>query len=252
MTGFYNAVAGIDLLRPDRQSFEDGLRRHQPRYCAQTHPHGDIAPRANKLAAELERKRGLLTRPDILPLTEHVERIRSARGRDRVPDFDPTEAGVRAPLLLLLEAPGAKATRERGGSGFVSPDNDDGTAENMWWLLRQAGVDRAKDVVTWNIVPWYLGSDSKIKPATRVDLEAARPYVAELLGLLVNLRVVVLIGRRAADGWRQLAIDLPSVEVPHPSPQNLNTRPQSRALIRDRLREAQERAMQSIGPGAAT
>ncbi len=167
------------------------------------------------------------------------------RGRDRVPDFDPTEAGIRAPMLLLLEAPGGKATRERGGSGFVSPDNDDGTAENMWHLLREAGVDRPNDVVTWNIVPWYLGSDAKIRRAGRSDLEEARPYLAELLALLTHLRVVVLVGRRAAEGWQQLRLDLPTVEVPHPSPQNLNTRPQSRVLLRERLREARERATQA-------
>jgi uracil-DNA glycosylase len=236
------------LLSVQRASRLFGSCSRHLRYRSHVCPPGDIAPRANKLADELERKRSLLMSPHMRPLTEHVEEIRSARGRDRVPDFDPTEAGIRARLLVVLEAPGAKATRERGGSGFVSPDNDDGTAENMWWLLRQAGVDRTKDVVTWNIVPWYLGSESKIRRAERGDLEAARPYVTDLLHLLANLRVVVLVGRRAADGWRQLAIDLPTIEVPHPSPQNLNTRPESRRVIRDRLREARERA--TTGPSA--
>jgi hypothetical protein len=64
--------------------------------------------------------RRLLDAPHMAPLTAHVARIRAERGADRVPDFDPTEAGVNAPILLLLEAPGGNATRERGGSGFVS------------------------------------------------------------------------------------------------------------------------------------
>lgn len=84
---------------------------------------------------------------------------------------------MRAPILLLLEAPGAKATRERGGSGFVSPDNNDGTAQNMWELLAEAGYDRGADVVTWNVVPWYIGSESKIRPADSEDLLQARPYL---------------------------------------------------------------------------
>lgn len=108
-----------------------------------------------------------------------------------MPDFDPTEAGVEAPILLLLEAPGAKATRERGGSGFVSPDNDDGTAENMWRLLREAGIDRRREVVTWNVVPWYIGSDRKIRPADSDDLLEGRRYIQELRELLPALRVVV-------------------------------------------------------------
>jgi hypothetical protein len=174
----------------------------------------------------------------MLPLTEHVELIRAERGSDRVPDFDSTEAGVLAPVLLLLEAPGGKATRERGGSGFVSPDNDDATAANMWRLLREAGFERARDVVTWNIVPWYLGSDSKIRQAAQRDLDEARPHLIELLGLLPYLTVVVLIGKRAADGWRYLGAALPTIEVPHPSPRNLNSRPWSRAALRDGLTTA--------------
>jgi hypothetical protein len=174
----------------------------------------------------------------MLPLAEHVELIRAERGSDRVPDFDPTEAGVLAPVLLLLEAPGGKATRERGGSGFVSPDNDDATAENMWRLLREAGIERSRDVVTWNIVPWYLGSDTKIRQAAQRDLDEARPHLIELLGLLPSLVVAVLIGKRAAYGWRYLRATLPTIEVPHPSPRNLNSRPWSRAAIRTGLATA--------------
>lgn len=184
----------------------------------------------------------MLRAPRALPLTEHVERLRVDRGADCVPYFDPTEAGVDAPILLLLEAPGPKATVERGGSGFVSPDNNDGTAENMWHLMREAGVDRRTDVVTWNVVPWYIGGDTKIRPAESDDLLDARPYIAEMLTLLDSLRAVVLIGKHAARGWERLGLNLPTVLAPHPSPQNLNTRPHCRAQIRDALVEARRLA----------
>lgn len=200
------------------------------------------APRTNRDAAELARKRGLLAAPHVAPLTAHVARVRSERGADRVPDFDPTEAGIEAPILLLLEAPGGKATRERGGSGFVSPDNNDGTAENMWGLLREAGVDRRREVVTWNVVPWYIGNDRKIRPAESDDLLDSRPYVEELLSLLTSLRVVVLLGKPAARGWERLGLSTPAIEAPHPSPQNLNTRPHFRAVILDALWDARQLA----------
>lgn len=148
-----------------------------------------------------------------------------------MPDFDPTEAGVMARILLLLEAPGPKATRERGGSGFVSPDNDDATAQNMWWLLRDAGVNRRVEVVTWNVVPWYVGDDRKIRGATVFDLNEARPYVEELAGLLPDLGAVVLLGRKAAAGWARMGLDRPTIEAPHPSPVNLNPRPHLREEI---------------------
>lgn len=49
---------------------------------------------------------------------------------------------------------------------------------------------------------------------------------------------MVLIGKHAARGWSRLGIDLPTVECPHPSPQNLNSRPQLRPQILEALREA--------------
>lgn len=197
-------------------------------------------PRANRDPAEIARKDGLLDLPHIAPLTKHVAKLRTDRGADRVPDFDPTEAGTSASILLLLEAPGAKATRERGGSGFVSPDNNDATAENMWHLLKQVGMNRSHDVVTWNVVPWYIGSHKKIRPADSRDLLEARPYIQELIGLLSSLRIVVLLGKQAARGWERLNLDLPSLTAPHPSPKNLNTRPHYREQIADALQEARQ------------
>ncbi|MDX8152737.1 uracil-DNA glycosylase [Patulibacter brassicae] len=197
-------------------------------------------PRANRDPDELARKRSLLTEPHVAPLADYVTRLRGERGADRVPDFDPTEAGVEAKILLLLEAPGGKATVERGGSGFVSPDNNDGSAENMWRLFQELGVDRRREVVTWNVVPWYIGGDSKIRPAESSDLLEGQRYIEELVGLLPNLRVVVLIGKHAARGWQRLGIDLPTVEVPHPSPQNLNVRPHMRDQLRAGLQHARE------------
>ncbi len=201
-------------------------------------------PRSHRDKGELVRKFRLLHEPHVVALTAHADEIKRQRGAHRVPYFDPTEAGVGASTLLLLEAPGPKATSERGGSGFVSTDNDDGTASNLWSALREAGVDRARDVVTWNVVPWYIGSDRRIRPADSDDLIEGQPHVSELLSLLPNLGVVVLIGKPAARGWARLGFDLPTVEAPHPSPQNLNTRPQLRAALVDALRAARALAIE--------
>ncbi|MEX1208762.1 MAG: uracil-DNA glycosylase [Acidimicrobiia bacterium] len=140
--------------------------------------------------------------------------------------------------MLLFEAPGGKATVERGGSGFVSPDNNDATAQNMWYLLRDAGVDRRVEVVTWNVVPWYVGDDHKIRRVAAADLREARPHVEELLGLLPNLGVVVLLGKRAQKGWSGIGMEVASIGAPHPSPQNLNPRPH----LRDEILRALESA----------
>jgi len=51
-------------------------------------------------------------------------------------------------------------------SGFISRDNPDPSARNFRALLAGAGIPREKTVL-WNIVPWYIGSGVKIRPATK-------------------------------------------------------------------------------------
>lgn len=199
------------------------------------------APRTNREPAEIERKISLLHTPHVAPLTEFVERLRASKPEAAVPYFDPTEAGIAARVLLLLEAPGRRSALE-GGSGFVSPDNDDQTAQNMWHLLRDAGIDRGRDVVTWNVVPWYIGGGSKIRATRPSDLEEAREATRELLSLLPSVCVVVLLGIPAATAWRALDFNLEAIEAWHPSPLNLNTRPERRDEIMLALVEARSQA----------
>jgi len=60
----------------------------------------------------------------------YVERLRASAPDRDVPHFDPTQASTDARVVLLLEAPGRRGATVRRGSGFISPDNDDATAEN--------------------------------------------------------------------------------------------------------------------------
>src|SRR5690606_27476086 len=175
-------------------------------------------------------------------------------GGESVPWFDPAEAGVRARILVLLEAPGARATGPGGprpassGSGMISPDNNDQSAANMWQLLHDAGVDRARDVVTWNVVGWYVGDGTRIRPVNTRDLDEARSSLTELLALLPALRAVVLLGRKAARGWKRAfpSAALPAFKAPHPSPLSLNGRPERRLQILNAL----EQALNAVPPQA--
>jgi hypothetical protein len=197
------------------------------------------APRSHRDPREVDHKRQVLDAPHIAPLTDFVRRLQAER-RAVVPWFDPTEAGAEARILLMFENPGRRADAAQG-SGFISADNDDKSAENMWGFFRgEAGIDRRRDIVAWNIVPWYLGDDRKIGEVRARDIEEARPALLELLDLLPDLRVVVLFGRKAQAGWRraQPPVDLPVLEAPHPSGRWLNGHPEDRAVIVARLREA--------------
>ena len=96
---------------------------------------------------------------------------------------------------MLMESPGPKVSQ----TGFVSADNPDGTAENMSCLLKLAGLSRDR-VLLWNIFPWQLGAQHVMVPGDDHLREAASATL-ELLSILPALKVVVLVGGRAAKGW---------------------------------------------------
>lgn len=182
----------------------------------------------------------LLRSPHVEPLTRFAECLRARHPGAAVPYFDPTEAGTEATILGLFEAPGPKAAPP-AGSGFVSADNNDQTAQNVWLLLRESGIDRRTEYVAWNVVPWYVGDGRRIRAVRAADLNEARSATEELLGLLPKIRVAVLFGKAAARTW-DLMGPIEGIKAPHPSPLNVNTRPEARDEILAALFKARERA----------
>jgi uracil-DNA glycosylase len=172
--------------------------------------------------AEARSKRfSQLREPHILPLTAFVERLRAEAGADAaIPYFDPWDGGTDAEVLFLLEAPGPKAVL----SGFISRNNPDETAKNMFELNAAAGLHRKKTIL-WNAVPWYIGSGTRIRAATPADLEAGLRPLPRLLGLLPKVHTIVLVGRKAqrmSKTIRQVQPHLTLVTCPHPSPMFVN------------------------------
>lgn len=195
---------------------------------------GTDRPRAFRDPMVLDSRLTRLREPHVAPLTDWVEELRRLLGDDAiVPWFDPADGGVAASILWLLEAPSRKATREFGGSGIVSPNNNDGTAANTWRTRDEAGVSRSA-VVHWNVIPYYIGTASKIRAWTRTDIAAVGPLLSELLSLLPQIQCVVLGGRAAQTAWhdhRPEDVAALVIECPHPSQTNVNTRPCTWARI---------------------
>jgi hypothetical protein len=167
--------------------------------------------------------------PHTAPLTRFVEELRQQMGDDfHIPDFDPFDGGIHAKVLFLLEAPGPKAK----GSGFISRDNPDPAAANIWVLSHEAGLNRT-DCVIWNVCPWYVGTASGIRAVKAAQIRATANALRSLLGQLADLRCLALVGRKAqkarhtVEGARP---DVQIVEMPHPGNQNLSTRPHYRPL----------------------
>jgi hypothetical protein len=160
------------------------------------------APRGFRDASILASRYDLLgTAEKTVPLetwARGVEKRRQAKQPDIVvPHFDPAEAGIAARALLLLEAPGPKAITEFGGSGFISSDNNDVTAENTWRARDAAGL--RDHFLAWNTIPWVLGRAS-VKP-TATELAQGAIELRGLLDLLPDLRVIVLAGDKAKAAW---------------------------------------------------
>jgi len=205
-------------------------------------------------AAVREDRGTLLTAPHHAPLHAYVQDLRGnlqERALD-VPELDPLGGGVHARILCLLEAPGPKAAARWGGSGFISVDNDDPTAHNMFTLTQEAGVPR-EWFLAWNIVPWYVGSGNRIRSVQWDEIEEGRGHLRALLALLPEVRVVVTLGRPAADGWAELASEFPTVVTLttwHPSGQNLNPHPERRAHVQETLKLARQLVVHQDDPRA--
>ncbi len=123
----------------------------------------------------------------------------------KFPDVDPTDGGVRARGLILLESPGRKAVK----SGFVSFDNPDESARNLTKLLGFSGIDR-RDVVLWNACPYCVCTEEENRNATKRQILGALPETKAFIQKLQNLRVVVLCGRRAQWASESLRTFLPT------------------------------------------
>ena len=209
-----------------------------------TNPAHPQVPRTMADPTVSEGRQALLKSPHHAGLLQYVGDLRAQvheRGLD-VPDLDPLGGGDETRILYLLEAPGPKAAKLWGGSGFISMDNNDATAQTVFDLTRHAGVPRDW-ISIWNIVPWYVGDGKRIRAVKPIEIKEGRGHLRELLALLPKLRVVVTLGEHAAKGWEELIPEFPqlvTLTTWHTSGQALNPDPRRRAHVLTTLQLAQQ------------
>ena len=191
-------------------------------------------PYALKMSAERQRRLAMLDHPHIEPLAKYLAAVKAKHSDRDLPCFDPCDGGIHAKVLFLLEAPGPKAV----DSAFISRNNPDPTARNMNGLLADATIFR-RDTLIWNIVPWYVGVSGNIRLVNRADIRESFPYLAELLALLPDLKVIALVGRKAQSAKSQIAqlTTVPIVATHHPSARVFNVWPHKKDEMRDQLAE---------------
>ena len=188
-------------------------------------------PRSMRDPSIREERRAMLDRPHIAPLARYAQQIREHKGIE-VPDFDPEDGGTQAHLLFLLEKPGPMTARQkagRAGSGFISRDNDDPTAEATFDFMLQAGIPRS-EVVLWNVIPGWNGT----RKVTASELRDGIGALQGLLRLLPRVRAIVLVGQKAAKAGPHIRdLGLAVFQSPHPSPIVRSTNPAAWRSIPD-------------------
>ncbi|WP_321891996.1 uracil-DNA glycosylase [Paraburkholderia tropica] len=173
-------------------------------------------PRSFKHPEAIAQRHAMLNAPHVAPLTAYVESLRKKHPTWEFQDFDPADGGVEADMLFLFEKPGpmTSSTGKRQGSGFISRNNDDLTAEATFSFMAEANIDR-KRTVTWNVVPGWNGTIKISSTECREGLDELK----NLVGLLPLLRTVVLVGRKAgkAEAFMR-SMGLRVFTSAHPSP----------------------------------
>ena len=102
------------------------------------------------------------TEPHMAPLVAFVNRLRERYPDGYVPHFDKNDGGVNAEILFLYAKPGKMTCPNEGGSGLISQDNNDRTANATKDFLAKADIDRKK-IAIWNTISAWNGN-SKITP----------------------------------------------------------------------------------------
>jgi len=81
--------------------------------------------------------------PHIAPVNALVDELIASSGQAGVPYVAPIYGGVDARVLFIARDPGPKTQRELDGSGFLSLENDDASAERFATLLDSYGSCRS-------------------------------------------------------------------------------------------------------------
>lgn len=138
--------------------------------------------------------------PHVAPVNQLVDRWRDHDARGWMPYVAPSYGGEAAEVLLLLSNPGPMTNTKIGGSGFLCAENADPGAARLATLLDAVEVGQRR-CVSWNAYPWFRHGDEEIRAS---HLDAGLEPLIDLLGLLRELRIVMLLGGTAVKSWRRL------------------------------------------------
>lgn len=189
------------------------------------------------------------------PLNRLVDELGETEPDSRPPYIAPMYRGVHARVLAVLRDPGPRAGGVRG-SGFLSVENDDQTAERQTGFFAEAGLDPA-EVVPWNAYPWYINA-----APSKEQLRRGLAPLRRVVDLMADLRVVLLAGKDAQAAWQLFTAEhgavvaargVQAVATYHPSRQALqHPDPGERERREEDIRAALRRVVTIVGDAAPT
>jgi len=127
------------------------------------------------------------------PLVDFVAKLRRTHPDREFPEFDPRDGGTNADILFLFEKPGPMTSARGKGSGFISRDNDDRTAEHTFDFVKKAKLPRNRTII-WNVIPGWNGTRRITAAEHKAGVDS---LVDDLIPLLPKLRTIVLVGKKA-------------------------------------------------------
>lgn len=92
--------------------------------------------------------------PHVAPINRLVDSLGTDGNSGSAVYVAPHQGGTEAPIISLMSNPGPKAGHG-GGSGFISCENDDPTAQRIAEIYAVAGIAQHY-TVPWNAYPWYV------------------------------------------------------------------------------------------------
>ncbi|MFC4640041.1 hypothetical protein [Deinococcus hohokamensis] len=136
-----------------------------------------------------QRKLARLQDPHMQALLTYREELIN-RTHKVIPCFDPEDGGTRAELLLLMSHVGGDPGSSKGGSSFISMENEDQTASNLRRVVTGMGLNR-ENLLIWNVVPWQDGDPKK-------EADQGAVHLPRLVQLLPDLRGIAVLTKEGA------------------------------------------------------
>lgn len=132
-----------------------------------------------------------LREPHVAPINELVGTLSQAKHGVRLPLAAPWHGGIHAPVLSVLNDPGEEALVP----GYLCLRNPDRASDRQRHLMTAFDIDPA-DFCPWNGYPWPRENKKDLTPDEALDGGQA---LLEMMSLMTNLRLLLLLGRKARD-----------------------------------------------------